>query len=119
MKGLAALGLAAAVGTAAAACPPGGPVEARWRSEPAKIAVGQPFRLVVTLCPATATLLAVDATMPEHRHGMNYRPTLAPLGAGRFRVDGLLWHMSGRWELRFDVALGAERQVLRQDVTLP
>lgn len=117
MKALLAALALAAVG--AQACPADGSVQATWRSEPAKIVIGQPFRLVVTLCPARARLLALDATMPEHRHGMNYRPTLVALGGGRWRADGLLWHMSGLWELRFDAELDGQRQVLRQRHTLP
>lgn len=96
-----------------------GPVQAVWQAQPATIVVGQPFALLITLCPADAQLLRVDATMPEHRHGMNYRASLKPLGDGRWRAEGLLWHMSGRWELRLDVlSQGAEHR-LRQSVQLP
>lgn len=114
-------------GPAAAACPPSaadgnllaaGPVQVAWRAEPVKISTGQPFVLQLQLCPAQAVLLRVDATMPEHRHGMNYRPSLHPLGGGRWRVDGLLWHMAGRWELRLDVQHGGSTHTLRQDVVL-
>lgn len=127
MKSL-ALVLAAAVPAAQAACPPppqagsalaASGVQVAWRSEPASIAVGQPFAVLVTVCPATAQLVRVDATMPEHRHGMNYKPTLKSLGDGLWRAEGLLWHMAGRWELRLDVLSGTERQTLRQSVTLP
>lgn len=95
-----------------------GPVQLAWRSEPAQLAVGRPFTLLLRLCPADAVLLAVDATMPEHRHGMNYKPSLMPLGEGRWRADGLLWHMSGRWALRFEVKLAGTTQSLQQDVHL-
>jgi hypothetical protein len=57
--------------------------------------------------------------MPEHRHGMNYAPSLQALGDGRWRAEGLLWHMSGRWELRFELGLGDAAHVLRQSVVLP
>lgn len=120
-----------ALTTAAAAqttCPPAaeagelltaGAVQAAWRSEPALRTVGQPFVMWVTLCPAEARLLRVDATMPEHRHGMNYRPTVHPVGEGRWRVEGLLWHMAGRWQLRLDVQQGGDTPVsLRQSVLL-
>lgn len=119
--GAAATALLLLLGAAAAraSCPPAGPVQVSWRSEPARIAIGQPFRLLLDLCPTRARLLALDATMPEHRHGMNYRPTLVALGGGRWRADGLLWHMSGKWELRFDVELDDQPQTLRQAVTLP
>jgi hypothetical protein len=48
----------------------------------------------------------IDASMPEHRHGMNYRPTVTAIGPGRYRAEGLLFHMPGRWELTFDVITG-------------
>ena len=47
--------------------------------------------------------LKVDAHMPEHRHGMNYAPTLKALGPGRWRAEGLMLHMPGRWEFVFEV----------------
>lgn len=95
-----------------------GPVQAAWRADPAELAVSRPFALLVTLCPADAKLLRVDATMPEHRHGMNYRPSVQPLGDGRWRAEGLLWHMGGRWELRLDVDSGGATHSLRQSVAL-
>jgi hypothetical protein len=110
-----------------AACPPAaadgatlqaGPVQLAWRAEPLKISAGQPFSLQLQLCPASAVLTRVDATMPEHRHGMNYKLSLHKLGEGRWRVDGLLWHMAGRWELRFDVQHDGSTHTLRQDVVL-
>lgn len=125
---LAAWALAALSLGAQAACPPApagaqvitqGAVRADWWAEPAPIAVGKPFALRLQLCPADAQLMRVDATMPEHRHGMNYKPSLQALGGGRWRAEGLLWHMAGRWELRLDVqAAGAEHRLL-QSLTLP
>lgn len=113
----------------AAACPPGPAdgsslqgkgVVAAWRVDgAAAIPAAEPFALVVRLCPAEAVLLAVDATMPAHRHGMNYRPSLKPLGGGRWRVEGLLFHMSGTWELRLDLRHAGRAQSLRQAVELP
>ena len=96
-----------------------GPVQAIWQAEPSPITVGRPFALWVTLCPADAVLRRVDATRPEHRHGMNYRPSLKSLGEGRWRVEGLLWHMSGRWELTLDLQVQSQDHRLRQSVSLP
>lgn len=111
------------------ACPPeaadgalvSGPgVQAAWRvADAARIGVSEHFALLVRLCPATAELQAVDATMPAHRHGMNYRPTLQALGGGRWRVEGLLFHMPGTWELRLDTRVNGQTQVLRSTVDLP
>lgn len=82
-----------------------------YRSDPAKIAVSRHFALDIVVCPKAdappARGLAVDARMPAHGHGMNYQAVVTPAGAGRFRAEGLLFHMPGRWELAFDV-LGAD-----------
>lgn len=58
-----------------------------------------------------ARLYYVDAIMPAHGHGMNYRPEIEDQGEGHYRITGLLFHMQGGWQLRFDVetAAGAER----------
>ena len=48
------------------------------------IVVSRHFALDVVVCPkpgaAAPRSLAVDATMPAHRHGMNYRPTITAAG---------------------------------------
>lgn len=119
--------VAACSALAATACPlkaadgsrlSDGPVSLAWRSESGPIAQGRPFALRVVLCPAGAELVAVDATMPAHRHGMNYQPSLHAQGGGRWRAEGLLWHMSGAWELRFEVMHAGQAHRLRQTVQL-
>jgi hypothetical protein len=92
-----------------------------WRAVPA-IHVGEFFTLDVAVCaregqPRPATL-RVDAVMPDHGHGMNYRASVRPQGPDRFVVEGLLWHMPGRWELRFDVNAGADRESLSTELLL-
>ncbi|MBK9705147.1 MAG: hypothetical protein IPO75_17875 [Betaproteobacteria bacterium] len=62
--------------------------------------------------------LAVDATMPEHRHGMNYRPTVVARGTGIYRADGLMFHMPGRWDLLFDLVTPAGTERLTATVLL-
>ena len=74
---------------------------------PAKVAVGQPFVLEIAACPKTGVPVServkLDAHMPEHRHGMNYRIKVIPMSTGRFHSEGWLFHMPGRWEFRFDI----------------
>ena len=71
------------------------------------IEVGRPFGVDVAVCAPDAStppiLLRVDAEMPLHRHGMNYRPVLRALGDGPLRDDGLMFHMPGRWRFSFDL----------------
>ncbi len=86
--------------------------------QPAPWRVGQPVVLTLRLCPAQAQLLAMDATMPEHRHGMNYQAQLKPLGEGLWQVQGVLLHMAGRWELRFDTEHQGRRETRRESLVL-
>ena len=78
------------------------------------------FALEVQICdkdtPSEVQLQKADATMPAHRHGMNYRPVIKPLGVGRYRVEGMMFHMAGQWELAFEVKSGRETLRLSQEV---
>ena len=90
-----------------------------FRAEPLRIEVGEPFSLLVNACTRgdrPAELVGVDAQMPDHKHGMNYRPTIVALGNGRFRVDGMIFHMPGRWELALDVRDGEESERLSHEL---
>ena len=76
-----------------------------WRAEPAGAGVDRHFALQIRACTnGPIAELSVDARMPEHRHGMNYKPAVTKLGADAWRADGLLFHMPGKWELIFAVA---------------
>ncbi len=88
-----------------------------FRSVPAPTPLNASFALDVTVCARDGAAVAtprVDAWMPAHRHGMNYRPSLTGTSAGRFRADGLLLHMPGRWEFVFEV--GGERLTALDDI---
>jgi hypothetical protein len=127
---LGAVVIAAAVaGAEACEAPPGftplGRVEAPgivvvFRTLPPVIEIGRHFSVETLVCGdgTTPVLTRVDATMPDHRHGMNYRPTLAARGAGRYVAEGLMFHMPGRWELTFDVESAGRRTRLATDVVL-
>ena len=116
---------------AAAACGDTLPAAARMRTEeggtalafvpwPAPLAIGRHFSLDVVVCAAEGApqraLARVDADMPAHRHGMNYRPTIRALGAGRYAVAGLMFHMPGRWRFVFDLGSGADAVRLAHEV---
>ena len=78
-----------------------------FRTVPEPIGVGAHFAIDFAVCPGAAAeaprAVRVDATMPEHRHGMNYRPVVTARSATVYRAEGLLFHMPGRWVLTFDV----------------
>jgi YtkA-like len=95
------------------------------RPDPMRIEVGMPFALLMNVCTKRgdpAELVRVEATMPEHKHGMNYAATVHGSGNGRYRVEGLLFHMPGNWEVAFDVRPadkpGEEIQRLSHDFVL-
>ncbi len=56
--------------------------------------------------------------MPEHGHGMNVEPKVTALGKGRFSVEGMLLHMSGRWELYFDITRDGVTSRAQDEITL-
>lgn len=111
---------------AVAACDPsfplqaqGGALSASLKPTPAKIPIGEPFDLEIVLCSsggAPPALQRVDAEMPAHKHGMNYRPSLVTVGPGRYRADGLMFHMPGLWEMRLETAGGGR---LSLSLTVP
>lgn len=73
----------------------------RWTPTPSPIPLNDWFDLRIEITPpGAARLVTLEATMPEHAHGMNVIPTLRPTGPGAWRGEGLLWHMPGDWELR-------------------
>jgi cytochrome c peroxidase len=80
--------------------------------------VASHFTMEIAACakagPAPKTL-KVDAHMPEHRHGMNYAPQVTTLAPGRWRADGLMLHMPGKWEFVFVV--DGERMAHRLEVS--
>ena len=88
-----------------------------YRTRPAPPKVGEHFVLEFAVCPTPASV-RVDAWMPEHRHGMNYRPTIASLGEGRYRAEGLMLHMAGKWELVFEVHGKSGNERIAQSIAI-
>jgi hypothetical protein len=84
-----------------------GRIEVLWRAEGGRLEAHRITTLDVELRrdgrPFEGVQLAVSAWMPDHGHGTNLDPATTELGAGRYRVEGVLLHMPGLWELFFDV----------------
>jgi hypothetical protein len=68
--------------------------------------------------PVPGVELAVNAWMPAHGHGMLRRARVVPRADGSFRVDGMLLHMRGLWELRFDVLEGTLSEAASCEIEL-
>ena len=94
-----------------------------WAPSRWPIPVGQHFSLTVQVCaPEGQTapqVLRIDADMPLHKHGMNYRTTLKDLGQGRTRAEGLMFHMPGRWRVMVDLAGSPQDLRLSRELDVP
>ena len=90
---------------------------------PAPLATGRHFALDIAVCPPAGGSaprgLRVDADMPAHQHGMNYRASITTRGAGLYRAEGLLLHMPGRWRFLFDLQLDDRVLQLAHEVEVP
>lgn len=96
--------------------------EIAYRWQPERLKVGQFFEAEVIACrgpgQGETREVILDAQMPAHGHGMNYRPTVTALGVDRFRITGLMLHMPGKWRLTFDLVHGNTRTRLVREVEL-
>ena len=86
--------------------------------EPEAPGLGELFAVVTQVVDAESgrgvegLVVAVDATMPEHAHGMTTTPVHAEVGGGTYESEGLKLHMPGSW--LFEVrASGRLQDVLR------
>ena len=125
---LSVLMVTAAAATAAYGCVPELPGSTRkiesarysvaYRTQPDKITVGQHFAVELAVCAnpgaAAPESVRVDAHMPDHRHGMNYRTSVKPAAGGRYRAEGLMFHMPGRWEYIFELRVAGRTERLTQ-----
>lgn len=91
------------------------------RPTPYPVPLNQQFSLEVRVLQSrerptlvSDIVVAVDADMPEHGHGMNTTPKVNASPDGRYAVSGMLFHMAGDWEIYVDVTCNGvtERAVL-------
>ena len=66
----------------------------------------------------SAIRIEADADMPAHRHGMVRVPRVTKTGPGEFRVDGMMMHMPGYWQLYVDVTRNGITERAQFDVDL-
>ncbi|MDP5219668.1 hypothetical protein Q5Y75_20805 [Ruegeria sp. 2205SS24-7] len=84
-----------------------------------EIPLAQPFSILLTVCGETAVSeMRVDAVMPAHQHGMNYLPVVTAIGDDVFRIDDMLFHMPGKWELQVDVEYNGQTVSYTYDLAL-
>ncbi len=93
-----------------------------WRADAGEVPRNVAFGLEVWLLrdgqPLAGPRLELRARMPEHGHGLVREPTVTDQGHGRYRVDNLLLHMRGLWQLDFAVTEGLVGDRARFELTL-
>ena len=58
--------------------------------------------------PVDDAVVTIDGGMPDHGHGLPTSPAVSGhLGAGKYRVEGVKFTMSGWWQLRFAISAAA------------
>jgi YtkA-like len=96
--------------------------EVAYRWDPAELQLGRFFTAEVVACRAPSGEpvgeIRIDATMPAHGHGMNYRPAATLAAPGHYKFTGLMLHMPGTWRVTIDLIQGAKRTRLTHDVSL-
>lgn len=96
--------------------------------KPETIQLGQPFsfRLIIGSSKlANAGQLpppdrvTATATMPAHKHGMNYTPTIAyTKGSDHYDIQGFVFHMPGIWEISISAYWGDNATHYTQSLTI-
>ncbi|MCP3920648.1 MAG: hypothetical protein GY711_34410 [bacterium] len=95
-----------------------------WRPAGGPIPLNEPFELDVEVrtaaddAPVTGGIVSVIAEMPEHGHGMLREPRATEQEGGRYRVKGMLMHMTGRWVLSIDVIVNSVSESTDFEVVL-
>lgn len=57
--------------------------------------------------PVEDARITVDGGMPQHGHGLPTAPQVTgALGAGRYRIEGVRFNMSGWWEFKLRIEAG-------------
>jgi len=92
---------------------------------PPKVPLNEPFEIQACVTgksgdptDAKDLVISVDAAMPQHQHGMNTKPRIEQAGEGCIHVEGMLFHMVGRWELYFDITRNGITERAQTEITL-
>lgn len=80
---------------------------------PTPVKIGEPFAIDILVCadqqPDTGGL-RLGATMPAHKHGMNYKPEIQVVADNIYRGSGMFFHMPGEWQITIDLLSGDSTQ---------
>jgi hypothetical protein len=90
-----------------------------YRTDPSPLRVAQHFSMQFRACRAEQSLkldaFKVDALMPKHGHGMNYKANIEMQRDGLYEATGMLFHMSGQWQIRINLSYDGHAQQVKVD----
>ena len=67
--------------------------------------------------PTTPDHISVSGGMPSHKHGLSTTPRVTEmLNEGRFRIDGVKFHMPGDWVLNLGITGPPGQDILQLDL---
>jgi hypothetical protein len=88
------------------------------------IPVGKQFNVAFEICPLNGKPLPsgvkIDADMPAHKHGMNYKAKVSQNAKG-YLAEGLMFHMRGKWRVTFELEqkdIGTTPARISQEITI-
>jgi hypothetical protein len=82
--------------------------EVRYESTPSPVPLLTLHTWTITItdaagAPVRGANVLVLGGMPAHSHGLPTTPVVRELGDGRYRVEGLKFHMPGAWVVAFRI----------------
>lgn len=82
--------------------------------------VNQPhtFELELKSPPEGDIDVFIDGSMPDHRHGLAVPAQIKKVGKYRWKVENLVLHMPGYWEIYFDMERNGEVERAQIEVVL-
>jgi hypothetical protein len=76
------------------------------------------FSFEVELVDGPAESVSVNADMPAHGHGMITEPVVIKIDETHYRVDGMMLHMPGYWEIYVEVSRNGQSERFMVPLTL-
>ena len=78
---------------------------------PTPVKIGELFSIDILVCadpqPGIGNI-RLDAKMPAHKHGMNYKPEIKEMADNMYRGSGMFFHMPGEWQISVDLLIDGE-----------
>ena len=70
--------------------------------------------------PIGDALILVSGGMPDHDHGLSTAPRITrEMESGRYVLEGMKFHMGGRWEIVFQIETATEQGRVTVELTVP